>query len=128
MNAVLGFLVAHAESLPASSIYADITARVALPYFALEMSLNILCTVLIIIPLLRARASVTQAIGKEYGRMYTSITAIMVESALPNALFSLVFIVLYAKQNIASNLIITPMLQVQVRPLCYAKYFLFTGG
>jgi hypothetical protein len=106
--------VAKAESTPHSSLYATITKEIALPYFTLEMALNILCTLLIIIPLLRARRSIIAAIGSEHGQLYTSVTAIIVESALPNAIFSFIFLILYGMQNTAENLIITPLLQIQV--------------
>jgi hypothetical protein len=110
---VLGFLVAKAEATPHSDLYSAITMELGLPYFALEMTLNILCTLLIIVPIIRERQNVTAALGREHGRLYTHITAIIVESAMPNALLSFVFIILYATKNTAGYLIITPLLQIQ---------------
>jgi hypothetical protein len=111
---VLGFIVAWAQSIPASSLYAPITKETGTPYFALEMSLNVICTLLIIIPLLQTRRYVTRALGRRHGEMYTSIISIIIESALPNAVFSFIWVILYAKENYGENLIITMLLQIQV--------------
>jgi hypothetical protein len=78
------------------------------------MALNILCTILIIAPLLRARQHIIKALGQRHGQLYTSIVAIIIESALPNAVFSLLWVILYAKQNTAENLFITVLIQIQV--------------
>jgi ABC-type microcin C transport system permease subunit YejB len=85
------------------------------------MALNILCTILIIVPLLRARRHIIKALGQHHGQLYTSIAAIIIESALPNAVFSLLWVILYAKQNTAENLFITVLIQIQV---CITRLFL----
>jgi hypothetical protein len=85
------------------------------------MALNILCTILIIAPLLRARQHIIKALGQHHGQLYTSIVAIIIESALPNAVFSLLWVILYAKQNTAENLFITVLIQIQV---CITRLFL----
>jgi len=56
--------------------------------------------------------------GDTHGREYTSIAAMLVESALPTALVSLVLIALYAQGNTAMTLFFPLLPQVQVGLAC----------
>jgi hypothetical protein len=104
-----------AQSIPDATLFSSLSVQIGVPYFALEMTLNILCTILILVPLLIARRNATVMLGSSHARMYTSVAAIMIESALPNAIVSLIFLVLYVMNNTAENLFIMPLLQIQVR-------------
>lgn len=61
------------------------------------------------------RYQVRSTVGPQYGRTYTSIATMILESALPNALISFVFIVLYATHNPAANLLLPLQVQANVR-------------
>lgn len=81
------------------------------------MALNIFLTLLLIFRLLYMRHQLRTTIGPQYGRMYTSIATMVLESALPNALISFVFVVLYAIHNPAANILLPLQVQANVRYL-----------
>ncbi|TFK55495.1 hypothetical protein OE88DRAFT_626895 [Heliocybe sulcata] len=85
----------------------------SVPFWSLGMALNLLLTVLLVSRLLYMRHRITTTLGNEYGETYTSIAAMVVESALPYALVSLVFVILYGMQNTAANLFIPLLAQVE---------------
>jgi hypothetical protein len=116
LYSVLGVLFIKLSTMTTSARISAFTVQhIEISYFSLEMTLNMLCTALLIVRLLRTRRSIVSALGPTHGQMYTGLVAILVESALPNSLVSLVFLILYAKQNTADHLIINLLLQVQVR-------------
>ena len=56
-----------------------------LPYTTLTLSLNILIAILISSRLLSQRRRITNALGAQYAHQYTSIAAMIVESAAEDA-------------------------------------------
>ena len=82
------------------------------------MTLNMLVTTIIIARLLLARRKIRSIMGDRHGREYTSVAAMLVESALPTALISLVLIALYAQGNTAMTLFFPLLPQVQVGLAC----------
>ena len=82
------------------------------------MTLNMLVTTIIIARLLLARRKIRSIMGDTHGREYTSVAAMLVESALPTALISLVLIALYAQGNTAMTLFFPLLPQVQVGFAC----------
>ena len=111
-------LQAIAASQPASSLWAANTVKFGLPYFSLTMTLNMLVTTIIITRLLLARRKIRSIMGDTHGHEYTSVAAMLVESALPTALVSLVLIALYAQGNTAMTLFFPLLPQVQVGLVC----------
>jgi hypothetical protein len=53
-------------------------------------------------------------LGSHHARTYTSVAAMMVESALPYSVLSLAFIISLAVNSPAHNLIISPLSQAMV--------------
>ena len=78
------------------------------------MALNIFLTLLLVSRLLYMRHKITSTLGAQYGKTYTGIATMVLESALPYGLVSLIFIVLYSIQNIANLLFLPLLVQVQV--------------
>lgn len=112
-STVLSCLQTIAASQPASSLWAASTVKFGLPYFSLTMTLNMLVTTIIITRLLLARRKIRSIMGDTHGHEYTSVAAMLVESALPTALVSLVLIALYAQGNTAMTLFFPLLPQVQ---------------
>ena len=111
-----------AAAQPASSLFAQNAVRYGLPYWALSMSLNMLVTAMIVARLWLARQSLKSIMAREHLAMYTGISAMLIESALPYAVVSLILIVLYARGNTAEILFIPLLPQVQVScPLFESK-------
>lgn len=113
----LGILTTVQAAEPNSSLWADGTLNFSLPYFSLSMALNIFLTILLVSRLLYMRYKITSTLGAQYGKTYTGIATMVLESALPLGLVSLVFIVLYSIHNTAELLLLVLLVQVQVRLL-----------
>lgn len=113
----LGILTTVQAAEPNSSLWADGTLNFSLPYFSLSMALNIFLTILLVSRLLYMRYKIISTLGAQYGKTYTGIATMVLESALPLGLVSLVFIVLYSIHNTAELLLLVLLVQVQVRLL-----------
>ena len=103
-----------AAAQPASSLFSHNAVRFGLPYWALSMSLNILVTTMIVVRLWMARQSIKSVVDREQLSTYTGVSAMLVESALPYAVISLILIILYGRGNTAEILFIPLLPHVQV--------------
>lgn len=112
-STVMAVLQTIAASQPQSALWNERAVKFGLPYFSLSMTLNMLVTVIIIVRLLLARRQIQQVMGSQHGKEYTGVAAMLVESAAPPALVSIVLIALYAR-NITAQVLFYPLLpQVQ---------------
>ncbi|PPQ93529.1 hypothetical protein CVT25_005361 [Psilocybe cyanescens] len=112
-STVLSILRTISAAQPASSLFAQNSVRFGLPYWALSMSLNMLVTSIIVTRLWMARRSFKSALDHEQLSMYTGIAAMLIESALPYSVVSLILIILYGKGNTAEILFIPLLPHVQ---------------
>jgi len=87
------------------------------PVWMMLMVLNLLLTFLLAIRLLYMRHRLQSAMGAQHGKTYTSIAAMVVESALPFGILSIIFIVLFGKRDPAQNLFLPLLVQVEVRSI-----------
>jgi len=87
--------------------------RFEVPYASLVTALNVLITAILIPRLLELRRQVS-ATTSEMKDKFTSTESIIIESAFPSGLISLVFVVLYGLQKIAAILFIPLMMQISV--------------
>jgi hypothetical protein len=110
----LAILRTAAAGQPEGSLWAPTVKRFGLPYWALSMTLNLLVTILIVGRIFWARKRLRALLGPNYGKTYTGIAAMLIESAAPYALVSFVLIVLYGIGNIANVLFVPVYCQVQV--------------
>lgn len=99
---------------PNATLWSNGVLNFTVPFFSLSMGLNIFLTLLLILRLLYMRHKIRTSVGAQYARTYTSIATMILESALPNALVSFVFVVLYAIHNPASNLFLPLQVQTNV--------------
>jgi len=67
-----------------------------IPYYVMSLALNILVTILIVLRLLLCRSRVTSLLGKKHGAQYTSVAAMIIESAAIYSTFSLLFLIPFA--------------------------------
>ncbi|KAF9524169.1 hypothetical protein CPB83DRAFT_798319 [Crepidotus variabilis] len=112
MQVLGGFFVAQ-TALPASSLWANGTLNFALPYFAIAMSLNILLTLMLVTRLLYMRSQIANALGSRHGDTYTHVAAMILESAAPFGIISLIFLVLYSSKNTAALLFVPLLAQTE---------------
>ncbi|ESK90410.1 hypothetical protein Moror_13676 [Moniliophthora roreri MCA 2997] len=83
------------------------------PYYAMSLALNILVTVLIVVRLLIYRHRITKAMGSSHGSHYTSLMAMVVESAAIYSSFALAFLVPFAVNSPASQLFLQALSPIQ---------------
>lgn len=76
-----------------------------------------LLTALILGRIFRARQHAIATLGEDYGKTYTGVVAILIESAAPYAILGFVFIVLYGLQNSGAMLLLELFVQVEVSSL-----------
>ncbi|KJA26457.1 hypothetical protein HYPSUDRAFT_36170 [Hypholoma sublateritium FD-334 SS-4] len=112
---ILGALFVLQAAQPQSSIWAHTTLNFSLPYFAILMGLNILLTGLLVTRLLYMRYKITKALGSRHGRTYTSVVSMLLESAVPYGIISIIFLVLYTLRSTAALLFIPLLTQIQVQ-------------
>jgi len=85
------------SALPGADFFRGETVNFGVPWAALSVSLNIIVTCLITFKLLSARRQLKQSLPEDSLRMYTGVSAILVESALPFSVLGIVFAVTYGK-------------------------------
>jgi hypothetical protein len=112
--AVLGALFVVQAAQPNSSLWAHTTLNFSVPYFSIAMGLNILLTGMLVTRLFYMRYKIANALGSRHGETYTNIAAMILESAAPYGIISLIFLVLYTIKNTAALLFIPLLVQVQV--------------
>jgi hypothetical protein len=114
MSKALAICFVLQAALPQSSLFARQTLRFSLPYFSLLMSLNIALTLLLAIRLFYIRWQIVKVLGEEYGRMYTGVATMVLESGLPYGIISLIFVILYGINNNGAILFIPLISQLEV--------------
>ncbi|KZP13543.1 hypothetical protein FIBSPDRAFT_753223 [Athelia psychrophila] len=87
--------------------------KFGIAYWTLSISLNIIITVLIVARLILRRKRMRSALGDEHGHMYTSISAMLIESAALYSVWGLVFLITYAKNSAFNNILLPALGQVQ---------------
>jgi len=100
---VTGIFVISNETEPNSSFWATTSVNFAIPYFSLTIALNVIVTLLIIGKLLWARRTSRKLLGpNSSSSVYTSISAMLIESAALNFCTSIAFLVPYARGDTVS--------------------------
>ncbi|KAJ7495956.1 hypothetical protein B0H11DRAFT_878155 [Mycena galericulata] len=84
------------------------------PYFATSLALNILVTILIVVRLMLYRHRINQAMGTNHGAQYTSLAAMIIESAAIYSIFSLLFLIPFVIGHPLSQLFIQALSPVQI--------------
>ena len=96
-------------SQPGSSLWMisgfDLCNDVYISFWSLSIALNVILTVLIAGRLLYLRKQIRWALGSDHCQVYTSISAIVIESAAINTGFTIVYITLYALHNPRQNVV-----------------------
>ena len=110
---VTGIIYLVRVSQPSSSPWAISTFT--LVYVTISFSVNILLTLMIVIRLYLLRRRTTKVLGPRHGVHYTSIIAILVESAAVMDIMLLFFVIPFAMGNPLANIPLSAMVQVQVR-------------
>ncbi|KAF7290014.1 hypothetical protein HMN09_01306200 [Mycena chlorophos] len=108
---VLGILWLKEVSSPGSSPYDAMGTNWTIPYLTMSLALNIIVTLLIVGRLLVCRARINRALGRSHGAHYTSLAAMIVESAAMYSAFALLFLVPFSLATTTSTAISQMFLQ-----------------
>ncbi|KAK7059077.1 hypothetical protein VNI00_001701 [Paramarasmius palmivorus] len=84
-----------------------------IPYYTMSLALNILVTILIVLRLLVYRHRITQAMGSGHGSHYTSLVAMVVESAAIYSSFALCFLVPFSVNSPVAQLFLQALSPIQ---------------
>ncbi|KAJ7074796.1 hypothetical protein C8F01DRAFT_1361360 [Mycena amicta] len=104
--------------LIASPFWAAQTVRFGICYWSLSISLNTILTLGIIIRILVAGRHIQDVLGEDHSKRYVSIAAMLIESAALYAIWSLVFLICYARNTPLQNILLSSLGQVQgIAPL-----------
>jgi hypothetical protein len=88
--------------------------KLGISYWSLSISLNTILTLAIVSRLFYVRRRVRGALGDHHSDTYTSIAAMLIESASLYSIWGLVFLVCYARNTPFQNLLLPALGQVQV--------------
>lgn len=88
--------------------------NVQLAYLCLSVGMNILYTLLVTGRLLAMRNSIREVLGSEHSTTYTSVVAMLTESAALYSVLGAIYIVSFAVHSNISNLIFLSISHVQV--------------
>lgn len=80
-------------------MYSTVPLAVGTAYYVASLCANVFLTTLIIVRLLLHRKVVSEVLPEGYAKQYSSIAAIVVESALLYSIFALAFVISYALNN-----------------------------
>ncbi|CAA7266647.1 unnamed protein product [Cyclocybe aegerita] len=89
------------------------TEAFTLIYGLISLSLNILITVMIVVRLYLHRRRVVQAIGVRHASQYTSIIAMLIESAFVLDVVVIWFLIAFAIESPLANIALSTLVQVQ---------------
>ncbi|KAH8109257.1 hypothetical protein DFH11DRAFT_1628312, partial [Phellopilus nigrolimitatus] len=112
----MGIMVLFQSSRPGANLWSKVSVNFGVPYFSLSMALNILVTLLIATRLLLYRRKLHRTLGPEQVAAvpYVTIAAMIVESSMLYAVFSLFFIGPYGANSQISHIFLPVLSQVQI--------------
>ncbi|KAJ3910394.1 hypothetical protein F5879DRAFT_378873 [Lentinula edodes] len=95
----MSILLIYESAQPGANFFVGHAVDFGVPYISLTISLNIIVTGLICGRLLYLRNEVNKILGPTHAKMYTSIIAILVESAALFTILGIVYVVVYARKS-----------------------------
>ncbi|KAG1753138.1 hypothetical protein EDD22DRAFT_827934 [Suillus occidentalis] len=98
----------------ASPYFSSTNINYTVPYLSLSLALNIIITIVIVLRLLTYRHRICNVLGPGYGTQYTSIAAMIIESAALYSAFSVALLSLFLIGNPISATFIEALTQVQI--------------
>jgi len=112
----MGVMTLFQASRPGASLWTKVTTNFGIPYFSLSVTLNVLITLLITGRLLLYRHQVRRTLGAANASTvpYVSIVAMITESSMLYAVFSLLFIGPYASESHVSDIFLPILSQIQI--------------
>lgn len=109
----MGIILLFQLTQPNANLWSKTTVNFGIPYWSISAGLNILVTLLIVARLMLIRKRTRAILSSSHSRTYTSVAAMLVESAALYSLTVLLFIITYARGSNVQNLVLPLLGQVQ---------------
>jgi hypothetical protein len=109
----MGVILLFQLTQPNANLWTKTAVNFAVPYWSISAGLNILVTILIVARLMVIRARTRAVLSSNHSRTYTSVAAMLVESAALYSLTVMLFIITYARGSNVQNLVLPVLGQVQ---------------
>lgn len=93
-------------ALPGSNLWTHTAYNFAIPYWSISVAVNIVLTAVIVVRIVLVRKELVAVLGAEYARQYTSLIAIVIESALLYSVSSIMFLIAFAFNSNVQNLVL----------------------
>jgi len=84
-----------------------------IPYFSISLAINLFVTIAIVSRLLLFRRRIASVLGPSHGTQYTSVAAMIIESAALFSVFSVLFLVPFGLKSSMASIFLESMGQVQ---------------
>ncbi|KAI0259602.1 hypothetical protein BC834DRAFT_962042 [Gloeopeniophorella convolvens] len=102
------------KQLSTTSPYGTIGVNWTIPCLSISLALNILVSIAIVIRLLVYRRRISSAMGRHHGSQYTSIAAMVIESASIYSAFSIFFLVPFGMNSPVSEIVLQSLSEIQI--------------
>ncbi|KAF9030277.1 hypothetical protein BJ165DRAFT_1358915 [Panaeolus papilionaceus] len=100
-------------ALSMSSVHFEDRRTFVMPYFSLELSLNVLLHITLVYRLLQMDRRTRRILGQKHGLLYRNVAQMLVESSFPYALVSIFLLGLFISKSVAANVVTRIYIQVQ---------------
>ncbi|KAF8167193.1 hypothetical protein B0H34DRAFT_645238 [Crassisporium funariophilum] len=87
------------SGLPNGNFFGNEISKIGVSYYSITICLNIVVTILICARLFRISNVVADVLGREKAKVYTSVAAILVESAAPYSLLGIMYLIPYGLKS-----------------------------
>lgn len=114
-STAMSMLTVYQIAQPNTPLFTRASVQMILPYFSLSVSLNLILTLMIVTKLLLARRNMHLAVGKDHGKAYVGVAAMVVESAALYSVSSIIFIATFSS-NLST--VFSVFLPLQVHMMC----------
>ncbi|KAK0195719.1 hypothetical protein F5146DRAFT_301745 [Armillaria mellea] len=98
-STVMAIITNVISGLPDSNVFKGKAANFGVSWVVLTVSFNVVVTTMICARILLLQRSIRKYMDAETAKMYTSIVALMVESALPFTVLGIIFIAAYVRES-----------------------------
>ena len=103
---------------PGDNFFSRNAINFGVSYWSMSVGLNLGLTAAIAARLLYMRSRLKAVLGSRSTELYTSVSALLVESASLYSVWALANIILYARVDIMQNIVLGPLAHIQVaKPL-----------
>ncbi|KXN85264.1 hypothetical protein AN958_11558 [Leucoagaricus sp. SymC.cos] len=127
-SVAMGLVVIVEDSHTTESFWSALAIPFVLAYYVLTTSLTIICTILLTYRLLKARERYIQAMGhSSHANQYLSIATMLIESSALYAIWSIIFLVLYAIGHPMQNVFLATQTDISIIALYLIIYRVSQG-